>query len=176
MKQFSDFLRFKTRKNLIHCYIIVVILASFFMVWSKNKYCNDNCNILAFWNYLVNEHGDVFYYIMPYNREHQRAASNRAHEHLAIVFQVFCPCVLRLCSGPWACRMAPVWSSLPACLFEACPGATAQELEPVSEIFSGLSVYNKSLHARSGPGARLKKDIPMLMSLIKSNYLALSKG
>jgi len=58
----------------------------------------------------------------------------------------------------------PLTGGLPTCLCEACPGATAQELEPVSEIFSGLSVYNKSLHARSGPGAWLKKDISMLFS------------
>jgi hypothetical protein len=50
-------------------------------------------------------------------------------------------------------RVHPDYRDLPARLCEACPGATTQELELVSEIFSGLSVYNRSLHARSGPGA-----------------------
>ncbi len=52
--------------------------------------------------------------------------------------------------------------------WEACPGATTQELEPVSEIFSGIRVYKKFLHARSGPGAWLKKDIPMLIHQVIS--------
>jgi len=34
----------------------------------------------------LNEHGDVFFYIMPSNRGSQRAASNRVHKQLVIVF------------------------------------------------------------------------------------------
>jgi hypothetical protein len=71
---------------------------------------------------------------------------------------------------------APVLSGLPTRLCEACSGAIKQELEPVSEIFSGLNVSNKSLHARSGPGAWLKKDIPMLIYLTKDTSVALRKG
>jgi len=36
----------------------------------------------------------------------RQTASHRVHEHLVIVFYGLCPCVLRLCSGPWVCRMA----------------------------------------------------------------------
>jgi hypothetical protein len=71
----------------------------------------------------------------------QRAASNPAkRDNSSLFFRVFV-------------RVYPDYRDLPTRLCEACPGATTQELEPVSEIFSGLSVYNKSLHARSGPGA-----------------------
>ena len=38
------------------------------------------------WKKLYIEHGDVFFYLMPSNREPQRAVSNRAHEQLVIVF------------------------------------------------------------------------------------------
>ncbi len=34
----------------------------------------------------MHEHGDVFFYIMHSNRGPQRAASNRVHEQLVIVF------------------------------------------------------------------------------------------
>jgi len=39
---------------------------------------------------LVNEHGDVFFYIMPSYRGHQRAASNHVHEQLVIIFLELC--------------------------------------------------------------------------------------
>ena len=78
---------------------------------------------------------------MPSNMGSQRAASNPAkRDNSSLFFRVFV-------------RVHPDYRDLPACLCEACPGAMTQELEPVSEIFSGLSVYNKSLHARPGPGA-----------------------
>jgi len=42
-------------------------------------------NTLALLNYLVNEHGDVFFYHALIKTSRQ-AASNRVHEQLAIVF------------------------------------------------------------------------------------------
>jgi len=62
----------------------------------------------------VNEHGEVFFYIMPSNIGHQRAASHPVHEQLVIVFEELCPCAL-------------VWSGLPTRLCEACPGARVYE-------------------------------------------------
>ena len=86
---------------------------------------------------------------MPSNRGAQRAASNPAKRDNSSL------------SSRNFVRVYPDYRDLLARPCEACPGATTQGFEHVSEIFSGLSVYNKSLHARparhlaggSGPGA-----------------------
>jgi hypothetical protein len=46
------------------------------------------------WKKLCIEHGDVFFYIMPSNKGHQRAASHPVHGQLVIVFYELCPCAL----------------------------------------------------------------------------------
>jgi len=56
--------------------------------------------------YETHEHGNVFFYIMPSNKGHQRAASHPVHEHLVIVIEELCPCAL-------------VWSGLPNRLWRA---------------------------------------------------------
>jgi len=53
----------------------------------------------------VNEHGDVFFFIMPSKIGHQHAASHPVHKHLVFVFEGLFPCAL-------------VWNGLPTRLCE----------------------------------------------------------
>jgi len=72
----------------------------------------------------VNEHGNVFFYIMPSNGGPQRAASNRVHEQLVIVFEELCSCAL-------------VWSGLPTRL---CEGMIKKDIPMLMRLTKDNSV------------------------------------